>query len=113
MEGCFSSQITEWVGDLPDSDSFAKYPDYAAQAIVAWGNARIIDESERLNRLVDASIESVKREQRMNFMLNALFAILSFIAFVVTGSLWSFSLMAVPVVSVVVNIKDKDKESDN
>lgn len=78
--------------------------------MVEWNNARVLEESKRRDRLVDHIIDSGSREIKLNFILNAVLAGLSFLAFVITREAVSFSFMAVPAVSVAFNIY---KESRN
>ena len=95
--------VKGWSGLLPDPDSFSKYPQHVQDSMVAWNNAKIIDESKRLDKLVDAGIKQVNRENVFSFILNAGFAIISLIAFVATRDPASFGFLAVPGISIVFN----------
>lgn len=107
-----SHSVQHWAGLLPDPDSFSKYPEEVQRAMVAWNDAQIIDASKRLDRFADAAVSSIERDSVLTFSLNLVFAILSFIAFIVTGSVWSYGLLAIPGVSIAVNvIGDRRKKS--
>ena len=88
--------VKGWSGLLPDPDSFSKYPQHVQDSMVAWNNAKILDESKRLDKLVDAGIKQVSRENVFSFVLNAGFAIVSLIAFIATRDPASFGFLAVP-----------------
>lgn len=103
----------QWEGELPDPESFSKYPDYVQAALVKWGDARTVRESDRLDRIVDDTSKSVTREQWMTFGLNVLFAILTFLAFIFTGSWVSFGLMAVPAITIAVNVRNNKGEREH
>lgn len=106
------SQITQWQGELPDPDSYNKYPDFAQHAMVEWNNARTVDESKRLTMLAESIKKGVVRDQWLSFILNTSFALMSFISLLVTGSALSFGFLAIPAVSVAVNIVN-DKRKPN
>lgn len=72
--------------------------------MVAWNDARIIDESKRLDAAVDALITQKNKAQWMAFSVNVLFLIATFLSFVWTGSPASFGFLAVPGVSIAFNI---------
>lgn len=105
-------RITQWSGELSDPESFSKYPPDVQQAMVQWNNARTIDESRRQDRLVDAIIEESKRENWQTFVLSLVFAAFAFIAFIVTGSAWSYGMLAVPGASIVVNFVRNHRKND-
>lgn len=94
---------SSWSGLLPDPDSFLKYPESVQESIVSWTNAQILDESKRQDKLVEATIKQIPRESTLSFVLNAGFAIISLIAFLVTKDPASFGFLAVPGISVVFN----------
>ena len=71
--------------------------------MVAWNDAKIIEESKRQDRIVDAGIKEARRENTFSFVLNAGFALISLIAFLVTKDPASFGFLAVPGVSIVIN----------
>ena len=108
----FMGLVTQWSGELPAPESFLKYPEYAQRAMVSWNDARTIEESKRLDRIVDSSIKSVTREQWLTFALNVVFSGLTFAAFVTTGSWVSFGFMAVPAITIAVNFKNSKKKDD-
>lgn len=108
----FMGLVTQWSGELPAPESFLKYPEYAQRAMVSWNDARTIEESKRLDRIVDASIKSVTREQWLTFALNFVFSVLTFAAFVTTGSWVSFGFMAVPAITIAVNFKNSKKKDE-
>ena len=102
--------MSTWSGMLPDPGSFSQYPDYAQRQMVAWNDARILDESKRHDKITDAAISQANKGQWLSFVLNALFAVLSFAAFIVTGSIVSFGFLAIPGISVVFNIVQNSKD---
>ncbi len=104
ISGFSMGQTYQWKGLLPDPDSFGKYPKFAQEKMVEWNDAQIIDESDRSDRLVDAAIGQKKRGQLYTFLLNGLFAVLAFFAFVITEDAASFSLLAVPGATIIVNV---------
>ena len=107
--GYFSS----WSGLLPRPDDFMQYPDDARKSIVLWNNAMILDESARADRLTDAAIKQSKVELILNFVVNVVFALASLVAFVVTGDVLSFGFLAIPAVSIVINLyREKHSEDD-
>lgn len=107
-------RVHQWVGLLPDPDSFNRYPERAQDKMISWNDAQILDESKRNDRLTDAQIKFKGRGQAMTFLLNALFAVLSFAAFVITRDPASFTLLAVPGVTIAVNVflKERDGKSN-
>lgn len=106
------SQITQWQGELPDPDSYNKYPDFAQHAMVDWNNARTVDESKRLTMLAESIKKGVVRDQWLSFALNVSFALMSFAALLATGSALSFGFLAIPAVSVAVNIVNDKRKPD-
>lgn len=113
IEERHESLITQWSGELPDPDSFSRYPEYAQRAMVDWNNARTIDESNRLDKIVDASTKGAAREQWLTFVLNLSFAAMTLIAFVITGDVVSFGFMAVPAISIFVNVKRRKRDDED
>lgn len=105
--------VKGWSGLLPDPDSFKKYPEHVQDSMVAWNDAKIIDESKRLDKLVEASIRETSKENTFSFILNAGFALISMVVFLATKEPMSFSFLAVPGISIVINgvsILRKDKK---
>lgn len=117
LSGISVGQTYQWKGLLPDPDSFNKYPEFAQRKMVEWNDAQIIDESGRNDRLVDAAIKQKRRGQLYSFLLNGIFAVLAFAAFVITKDAASFSLLAVPgatiAVNVVLDLKNKGRRADD
>lgn len=95
---------TQWSGILPDPDSFKQYPPDVQKAMVAWNDAQIIDASKRLDKFADAAIKNVRLETVLTFILNFGFASGSFAAFIITGNLWSYGLLAIPGITIAVNL---------
>ncbi len=77
--------------------------------MVEWNNARVLEESKRRDRLVDHIVDVGDKEVKLNFALNIALAAFSFVAFVVTREVVSFSFMAVPAVSIAFNIYKESK----
>lgn len=108
-----SMLVKGWSGLLPDPDSFKKYPEHVQDSMVAWNDAKIIDESKRLDKLVEASIRETSKENTFSFILNAGFALISMVVFLATKEPMSFGFLAVPGISIVINgvsILRKDKK---
>lgn len=99
-----------WAGLLPDPDSFAKYPEYVQRSMVAWNDAQILDDSKRMDRLVDTAAKTVSREGVFTFVLNLVFALLAFAGFIITGSMASYGMLAIPGISIAVNVAQKSRE---
>ena len=99
-----------WAGLLPDPDSFAKYPEYVQRSMVAWNDAQILDDSKRMDRLVDTAAKTVSREGVFTFVLNLVFALLAFAGFLITGSMASYGMLAIPGISIAVNVAQKNRE---
>lgn len=81
--------------------------------MVDWNNARTIDESNRLDKIVDASTKCVAREQWFTFVLNLSFAAMTLVAFVMTGNVVSFGFMAVPAISIFVNVRKRKMDDED
>lgn len=95
--------VKGWSGLLPDPESFLKYPKPVQDSMVAWNDAKIIDESRRQDKIVEAGIKEARRENTFSFVLNAGFAVISLIAFLATKDPASFGFLAVPGVSIAIN----------
>lgn len=95
---------TQWSGELPHPEVFAAYPEYVQRAMVEWNNARVIDESKRLDRIVDAAVVDGRRRAWITFLISSVSMIASSIAFVITGSVLALSPLSVPTVTIAVNI---------
>ena len=105
--------VQGWSGLLPDPDSFNRYDKSVQDKMVAWNDAKILDESKRLDKIVEATIEQSRKQMKYTLLLNVFFASLSFVAFVMTGSALSFSFLAVPGISIVVNFfKEKSEKNE-
>lgn len=105
------AKYAEWSGLLPNPESFARYPEYAQRAMVEWNNANTIGGSKRMDKIVDSAIKEVHRDTTFSFVLNLVFAIATLIAFVLTGSAWSYGMLAVPGISIAINLA-KEKKGD-
>lgn len=99
-----AGQSSEWHGLLPPPDEYNKYPEDAKRRMLAWNDAQIVDGAKRNDKLANAEIKQGAREQWLSFILNALFIAAAFFAFVITGNAASLSFLAVPGVTVAVNI---------
>jgi len=109
-----ASAIRTWEGMLPDPVSFSQYPDFAQKQMIAWNDARIIDESKRLDKVYDAFIRQKSRGQWMSFAINFLFILATFVSFVVlNGDPRAFGFLAVPGVSIVFNVWRARKSDDD
>lgn len=108
--------VKGWSGLLPDPESYSMYPKHVQDKMVAWNDAKILDESKRLDKLVDSSIKQANRENLFSFALNFLFAALAFVSFLATSSPASFGFLAVPGVTIAINgvkiLSGKDRYKD-
>lgn len=94
----------QWSGILPDPESFKQYPKDVQEHMVAWNDAQILDESKRLDKFADAAVKNVRVDSILNFILNLSFAVGSFAAFIITGNVWSYGMLAIPGISIAVNL---------
>ena len=99
-----ATQTREWQGLLPPPNDYNRYPEDAKKRMLAWNDAQIVDGAKRNDKLANAEIKQGAREQWLSFILNALFISAAFFAFVITGNAASLSFLAVPGVTVAVNI---------
>lgn len=104
--------FSQWSGLLPSPDVFDQYPEETKASIISWNNALIIDESRRADKLTDAAISQSRAELYLNFAVNVVFTVSSLVAFVATGDAASFGFLAIPAVTVAVNIYRRKKEDD-
>lgn len=104
IERLLFQKAESWSGILPDPDSFAKYPDYVQKRMVEWNDAQIIDESRRNDRIVDAAIRQTKWGQILSASINGISVLAAFISYMVTRDGASFGFLAVPGITIAVNI---------
>lgn len=111
---CEALVSKSWSGLLPDPASFGEYPEWVQHKMTDWNDARIIDESKRLDKMTDAAISNIRLESILTFTINAVFAMTAFLAFVITKDPASFGLLSVPGITIAVNLwrsrKSKDQE---
>lgn len=93
-----------WSGMLPRPKYFAEYPVAVQERICRWNDAFTIDESKRQDKLVDSEIAQARQSLWISAVLFAGSLVMSFIAFILTQSPWSFGFLAVPVMSVIGNM---------
>lgn len=91
-------------GMLPKPEDFNKYPVNVQERMCRWNDAFTIDESKRQDRLVDAEIDQARKGMWISGALFALAMLFGLVCFLATGSQWSFGFLAVPVVSMIVNL---------
>lgn len=91
-------------GMLPKPDDFNKYPLGVQERMCRWSDAFTSDESERQNQLVAAEITQAYRGMWVSASLFMFAMVFSLVAYLVTVSPWSFGFLAVPVVSMIVNL---------
>ncbi|MCI1902033.1 MAG: hypothetical protein LKI93_04810 [Bifidobacteriaceae bacterium] len=91
-------------GMLPRPEDFKKYPKEVQERMCRWNDAFTIDESRRQDSLVENEISQSHTSMWITSVLFLVTLVLSFIAFLVTSSPWSFGFLAVPVVSMIVNL---------
>lgn len=98
--------IKGWSGLLPDPDSFDRYRPDVQDHMLAWNDAKILDESKRLDKLVDANIAQTRRDGTMSFIVNLSFAAIAFLSFIITKDPASFGFLAVPGLTIAINSVD-------
>ena len=91
-------------GVLPRAEDFVQYPSEVQERMCRWNDAFTIDESQRQDRLVDNEIKQASKSMWITFVLFLVTMVLSFVSFIWTTSGWSFSFLAVPVMSMVSNM---------
>ncbi|MBW3094987.1 hypothetical protein KIH75_06500 [Bifidobacterium sp. 64T4] len=91
-------------GALPKPDDFNKYPVDVQERMCRWNDAFTTDESERQNLLVEAEIDQARKGMWISGALFLIAMLFSLIAYITTMSPWSFGFLAVPVVSMIVNL---------
>lgn len=74
--------------------------------MLAWNDAKILDESKRLDKLVDANIAQTRRDGTMSFIVNLSFAAIAFLSFIITKDPASFGFLAVPGLTIAINSVD-------
>lgn len=102
--------VQRWQGLLPDPESFAGYPEYVQKQMVAWNDAQIIDESKRNDRITDAVISQRKWSQILSFAINVVFVGVTLTSFLITGDPASFGFLAIPGVTIAINVWQDRKE---
>lgn len=105
--------VRGWSGILPDPDSFKAFPREVQDRMIAWNDAKILDESKRLDRIVDETILNSKRESWFSFILNLVFSVGSVALFLATENPFSFGLLSVPGISIVFNFAKEIKGKDS
>ncbi|MEG2934118.1 MAG: hypothetical protein RR842_11095 [Gordonibacter sp.] len=101
-----------WSGLLPDPASFEKYPEWVQHKMTDWNDAKIIDESKRLDKIAEAAIADIKLETVLTFAINAIFAFTAFFAFIITNNAASFGLLSVPGITIAVNLWRNRQKDD-
>lgn len=82
--------------------------------MVAWNDAQILDESKRNDKLTDAFISQKKVGQWLTFLINGIFTLVTFVAFLITRDPASFGFLAIPGVTIAINVwQSKHDRSDS
>lgn len=109
--------VKGWSGLLPDPDSFGAFPKEVQDKMIEWNDAKILDESRRLDRIVDELVLNSKRDSWFSFILNLVFSVGSIVLFFATENPFSFGLLSIPGINIVFNFakeaKGKDQKLDN
>lgn len=109
--------VKGWSGLLPDPDSFGAFPKEVQDKMIEWNDAKILDESRRLDRIVDEVVLNSKRDSWFSFILNLVFSVGSIVLFFATKNPFSFGLLSIPGINIVFNFakeaKGKDQKLDN
>lgn len=99
------SENYSWHGLLPPPEHFKQYSPQFQGKMVAWNDARILDESKRLDKLTDAQIANSKNLTSWAVLLTVLFTILTAIAgFVYENTVLAALFLGVPALSTVVSM---------
>lgn len=112
--------VKGWSGLLPDPDSFGKYPEHVQDSMVAWNDAKIIDESKRQDKLVEAEIRQGRNGQIASTAIMILALLLAAIVGIVTGNaVMSGAFLVLPFATIIGNLfkpvasaKKSEKEKD-
>lgn len=104
LESVSVQGLMSYSGALPMPEQFNAYDAETRERICRWNDASTVDESRRQDLLVENEIRQQERGALLAAVLMALFAVLSFIAFLVTRDPASFSLLSVPCLTVVGNV---------
>lgn len=93
-----------YTGMLPRPKDFIQYPEDTRERMCLWQDAFTIDESRRQDKLVKAEVLQSLLSLIITSLLFFTAFILSFVAFLNTHSPWSFGFLALPAVSMLVNL---------
>lgn len=100
-----ASENYSWHGLLPPPEHFKQYSPQVQGKMVAWNDARILDESKRLDKLTDAQISNSKNLTGWAVFLTVLFTILAAIAgFKYENTVLAALFLGVPALSTVVSM---------
>ena len=109
----FLAKHEEWQGLLPPPEQFAKYPGDVQHKIVEWNDAMIVDTSRRANLLAKAEVRNKTRSHWLNFIVNVLFISGSLVSFIATGNPAALGFLAIPGITVAVNVyRSRGRDSD-
>lgn len=95
---------SSWSGMLPPPDEFKSYPEWVQEKMVAWNDAQTIDESKRLDQLVEAKVKDSRRSDWISFAVYVLFIVGAFAGYLITGDPKVFWSLVVPGASIVGNV---------
>lgn len=98
------SGSSSWSGLLPRPETFKEYPERVQEKMIAWNDAQILDESKRSDKLTNAFVSQKKWGQILTFTLNLVFVAFAFIAFMITLNPAAFGFLAVPGITIAVNV---------
>lgn len=102
-----AGNVREWSGLLPPPSEYNEYDIETRENIRAWNDAQIIDASRRSDKIADAEIRQGSRDQWLSFVLNVLFVSATFGSFLVTRDPASFGFLAIPTVTLAVNVYNR------
>ena len=94
-------KLASYSGMLPPPEIFYKFSEADRERICRWNDASTIDESMRQDRLADAQVRLAEKGMVLTMRLTVLFALLSFVLFLVTSRIESFLLLSIPVANVL------------
>lgn len=100
-------------GLLPHPDIFEKYAPEFQERICQWNDSFSVDESVRQDLLVENEVKQSNRGQIISSVLLFMFAIMAFIAFMITENPWSFSMLAVPVLNVLMALSRRSNSKSS
>lgn len=97
-----TEQSQYWEGPLPSPQVLAQYDVETQRKIIAWNDAKILDESKRLDSIVEAEISHAKTVTGWGVLFTLVFTALAGVAGLGQGNLALAALfLGVPAMSII------------